>query len=217
MAEYYLCLDAETFLQRIRPALSHSWRKRSFDPCRSLCGELLPAVQAYTQRYHLSEQETLVAQVADGIPFDRVCWRHLVGEVLLFAAVEIPELASNAETLCCLLGAVPNRRESVIREQFAPIEQVLLGSRDLTFGTAIYRPDQAGYNDPDDVARLAAYLASIQPQQWTGDDLRPLSDLEDDEERSDELEFVSEWFPALVELYQRTQEKQRVLIIEHIY
>jgi|SRR5579884_3767724 len=217
MAEYFLCLDAETFLQHIRPALSDSWRKRSFDPCRSLCGELLPSVQAYTQRYHLSEKETLVAKVANGMPFDRVCWRHLVGEVLLFAAVEIPEFPSNAETLCCLLGAEPHRHEPAIREHFAPIEQVLRGSRDLTFGTAIYRPDQAGYNDPHDVTRLAAYLASIQPQQWTVDDLRPLGDLEDDEERSDELEFVREWFPALVELYQRTHEKQRVLVIENIY
>lgn len=217
MAEYFLCLDAETFLQRIRPTLTNSWRKRSFEPCRSLCGELFSAVQAYTQRYHLSDEETLVAKVADGIPFDRICWRHLVGEVLLFAAVEIPEFPSNAETLSCLLGPVPYRQEPVIRERFFPIEKVLRGSRDLTFGTAIYRPDQAGYNDPDDVAHLAAYLASVQPQRWTVDDLRPLSDLVDDEERADELEFAREWFPALVELYQRTHEKQRVLVIENIY
>ncbi len=217
MAEYFLCLDAETFLHRIRPALAGSWHKRSFDPCRSLCGELLPAVQAYAQRYHLSEEETLVARIADGISFDRACWRHLAGEVFLFAAVEIPEFPSNAETLCCLLGAVPYRQEPVIREHFAPIEQALRGSRDLTFGPAIYRPDQAGYNDSDDVARLAAYLTSVQPQRWTVEDLRQLNDLEDDEERSDELEFVREWFPALVDLYQRTHEKQRVLIIENVY
>jgi hypothetical protein len=217
MADYFMCLDAETFLQRIRPALTNSWHQRSFDPCRSLCGELLPAVQAYAQRYHLSEKETLVATVADGIPFDRVCWRHLAGEVILFAAAEIPEFPSNAEPLCCLLGAVPYHREPVNREYFAPIEQILRGSRDLIFGTAMYRPDQAGYNDPADVARLAAYLTSVQPQRWTVEDLQPLSDLVDDEERADELEFVREWYPALVELYQRTHENQRVLIIENIY
>ncbi len=217
MAEYFLCLDAETFLRRIRPSLTDSWQKKDFSPCRSLCHDLLPAVHTYAQRYHLGDEESLITKVPDGIPFDRVCWRHLVGEVLLFAAVEIPEFPSNAETLCCLLSPVPYRREPVFREQFSHIEQVLRGSRDLTFGTANYRPDQAGYNDSDDVASLAAYLASVQPQQWTVDALRPLSDLEGDEERSDELEFAREWFPALVELYQRTHEKRRVLVIENIY
>ncbi|HZV05035.1 MAG TPA: hypothetical protein VE999_08150 [Gemmataceae bacterium] len=217
MAEYFLCLDAETFLKRIRPAFAGSWRLRSFEPCRSLCKELLPAARDYTQRYHLGEEETLVAQVAGGVPFDRAVWRLLVGEVLLFAAVEIPEFQSNSEALCCLLAPEQFRRGVMIREQFAPIQQVLRGSRDLTFGAAVYRPDQAGYNDPEDVARLAAFLAAVQPQNWTVDDLRALPELCDDDERSDELAFVREWFPVLVDLYRRTRVEQRVLIIESIY
>jgi hypothetical protein len=217
MADYFLCLDAETFLNRIRPALADSWRKRSFDPCRSLCNDLLPAAQEYNHRYHTGEDESFIARVAEGIPFDRACWRHLVGEVLLFAAVEIPEFQSNAETLCCLLAPEQYRRPAISREQLAPIVQVFRGSRDVTFGAAVYRPDRAGYNDLDDVARLAAYLAAVEPQRWTVDDLLPLGDLADDDERADELAFVREWFPVLVELYQRSQAEKRVLVIENIY
>lgn len=217
MADYFLCLDAETFLERIRPALAASWQRRCFHPCRSLCADLLPAAREYCRRFHGSEEETLIAKVAEGIPFDRACWRFLAREVLLFAAVEIPEFPSNAETLCCLLAPARNRRETADREQFAPIEQALWGSRDVTFGSAIYRPDQAGYNGPDDVARLADYLAAVGPQQWTVDDLRPLRNLADDEERADELAFVREWFPVLVELYQRARVGKRILIIENIY
>jgi hypothetical protein len=217
MAEYFLCLSAETFLHSIRPALAASWRLHSFDPCRSLCQQLLSSVQDYTARYHLGAEETLVVQVAAGTPFDRAFWRHLVGEVLLFSADEIPEFQSNAQTLYCLLAPEQYRQGVTAREQFAPIQQALEGSRDVTFGPAIYRPDQAGFNDPDDVARLAACLASVKSESWSVEDLRLLRDAEDDAEREDELAFVREWFPALVDLYQRAHSQQYVLVIERIY
>jgi hypothetical protein len=217
MAEYFLCLNGETFLNEIRPALAASWRVRSFEPCRSLCDQLLPAVRAYMQRYHLGEEETLVAHVAAGLVFDRAYWRQLVGEVLLFAAVEIPEFQSNAETLICLLAPEQYRRETSVREQFAPIQQVFRGSRDVTFGAAVYRPEHAGYNDADDVTRLAAYLASVDSRHWSLDDLRALPDMQNDDERADELAFIREWFPVLVDLYQRARSAKHVLVIEDIY
>lgn len=217
MAEYFLCLNAETFLNQIRPALAASWRLRSFEPCRPLCHQLLSAAHDYTQRYHLGSEETLLAQVAAGLSFDRQGWRLLVGEVLLFGAVEIPELQSNSETLRCLLAPESYRRGAWVREQFEPIEQALRGSRDVTFGAAVYRPEQAGYNGPDDVKRLAAYLASVAPERWTVNDLRLLCEMENDDERADELDFAREWFPVLVELYQRVQAQQCVLVIENIY
>ena len=217
MAEYFLCLDAEMFTERIRPALAAIWRQRSFEPCRPLCAELLPAARDYTRRYHTGDEETLLAQVVRGIPFDRAYWRLLVSEVLLFAAVEIPEFPSNAETLCCLLAPEHDRDGTIPRERFAPIQQVLRGSRDLTFGAAVYRPEQAGYNDAGDVARLAAYLAAINPEDWTIEHLQNLPDMTDDDERADELAFVREWFPVLVDLYRRTQAQRRVLVIESIF
>lgn len=217
MAEYFLCFHGETFLRRIRPALAASWRQRSFDPCRQLCRELLPAASDYSRRFHTRDDETILARVLAGLPFDRACWRLLAGEVLLFAASEIPEFPSNAETLCCLLAPEQCGDGEMSRAQFAPIHQALRGSRDVTFGPAVYRPEQAGYNDPDDVARLADYLAALKPQRWTVEDLRLLRDMADDDERADELAFVREWFPVLVELYQRAKIEQRVLVIENIY
>jgi hypothetical protein len=217
MADYFLCLDAETFTRQIRPALAASWQQRSFDACRPLCANLLPAALDYTRRYHIGVDETLVTQVAHRLPFDRHYWRMLVSEVLLFAAVEIPEFQINAETLCCLLAPQQYGNETAIREQFAPIQQVLHGSRDLTFGSAVYRPEQAGYNNADDVARLAAFLTEVQPERWTVDDLRNLRDMSDEEDRADELVFVREWFPELVELYGRAHAQGQVLVIESIY
>jgi hypothetical protein len=217
MAEYFLCLDAEMFTERIRPALAASWRQRSFEPCRPLCVELLPAARDYAQRYHTGDEETLLARIVRGVPFDRACWRLLAGEVLLFAAVEVPEFPSNAETLCCLLAPERHRDETTPRPRFAPIQQILRGSRDLTFGAAVYRPEHAGYNNSDDVTRLAAYLAAVRPEEWTIEQLQNIPDVADDDERADELAFVREWFPVLVELYQRTQAQHRVLVIENIY
>ena len=218
MADYFLCLDAETFARQIHPSLADSWRQRSFAPCCGLCQHLLPAAQDYIRRYHTGEEESLVSRVAAScVPFDRAYWRLLVSEVLLFAAVEIPEFQSNAETLCCLLAPTEGSRQTLSRESFAPIQQVLWGSRDLTFGPAVYRPEYAGYNDPSDVARLAAYLTSLKPQNWTVADLQKLRSLDDDEERADELHFVREWFPAVVELYQRAHQQRWVLVTETIY
>ena len=141
----------------------------------------------------------------------------LVSEVLLFAAVEIPEFQTNVETLCCLLAPQQYGNETANRDEFAPIQQVLYGSRDLTFGSAVYRPEQAGYNNVDDVARLAAFLAAVRPENWTVEDLRNLRDITEEDDRADELAFVQEWFPVLVELYRRAHMQGWVLVIESIY
>jgi hypothetical protein len=217
MAEYFLCLDGEMFARQIRPALAESWRQRRFEPCLELCNQLLPAARDYTARYHTGEEEPLVARIASGLPFDRACWRLLVGEMLLFAAIEIPELQTNAETLCCLLAPEAYRSGNLDRARFTPIEQVLRGGRDLTFGSAVYRPEHTGYNDAVDVVRLAAFLTSVRPERWTVEDLLELRDVEDDDERADELVFVREWFPVLVELYQRLQKRGQVVVIESIF
>jgi hypothetical protein len=98
-----------------------------------------------------------------------------------------------------------------------PIRQALGGSRDHTFGPTVYRPEHAGFNDAGDVARLADYLAAVRPERWSPADLAGLPDLADEEERAEELAFVREWFPVLVDLYQRCRAAGRVLVIERIY
>jgi hypothetical protein len=216
MADYYLVLDGAFFEEQLRPALAGAWRRRSFEPCRLLCRQIEPLARAYAQRYHLADHEPLVTLVASGLPFDRLCWRTLVGEVLLFAALDIPELQTSPDTLCCLLAPQQYAAAPTSREMMAPIQQALFGSRDLTFGAAVYRPEQAGYNDRADVARLAAYLAAVRPEHWTIADLAAWPEAESDDERAEELAFVREWFPVLVDLYDRCRRQGHILIHESI-
>ena len=111
MADYFLLLDAELFETRMRPALAESWRRRSFEPCRDFCTSLLPRVEDFTRRYHVSEAEPLAAQVARGLVFHRDFWRALAGELLFHAADEVPEFQTCPETLFCLLATAAGRSE----------------------------------------------------------------------------------------------------------
>jgi|SRR5665213_2653744 len=217
MADYFLMLDAAAFEGRARLLLAASWRLRDFDPCRAYCAELLPAASAYAQQYHVGADEPLLARVAEGLSFDRDRWRALVGEVLLFTAVEIPEFQTCEATLCRLLAPEHYRDAVDQRERLAPIQQAHQGTRDLTFGAAVYRPEHAGYNNVEDVARLADYLAAVRPDHWTPADLVGLSGAEDEAEREEELAFAREWFPALADLFRRTRERGAVLVHESIY
>ena len=192
MSDYFIVLDATDFENRLRPALAASWHRRSFDPCRGLCTSLLPSARAYAERYHVGGDEPLLSRVVAGLSFDRAFWRALVGEVLLFAAAEIPELQTCEETLLRLLAPTTE-----------PIVQAHHGSRDLAFGAVVYRPDHAGYNNRDDVARLADYLASVRPHEWSADRLAG----PDAEDAADEVEFAREWFPALVDLFRRARAR----------
>jgi hypothetical protein len=215
MADYFLVLDAAVFENEIRPPLAASWQARSFEPCRTLCAALTPAAVAFSQRYHTGDDEPFVARVAAGLAFDRAFWRMLVGEVLLVAATEIPELQTCPDTLCHLLA--PRQCGERLREQLPPILQAHRGSRDLTFGAATYRPEHAGYNDAADGARLAEYLAAVRPENWKPEDLQGLAGADDEEARADELELAREWFPALRDLYQQASTAGRVVVLESVW
>jgi hypothetical protein len=214
MALYLLSLKARIFHEAIHPALSASWRQRSFEPCRSLCISLLPAVESFAQRYHTGAEEPLIVQVNPGLPFDRVFWRALVGEVLWYSADEIPEFQTAPETLGALLAPGAPVVGDVPRDQFTPIHQAHFGARDLVFAGGFYRPDHAGFNDTDDVARLASYLAGVDPDLWTVADLRGIAELADDEERSEELQFVREWFPSLQDFYRQASAQGQLIVGE---
>jgi hypothetical protein len=214
MANYFLLLDGRTFEGEVRPALAASWRQRSFEPCRALCASLTPAARTYAERYHIGG-ESLVVGVAGGLPFDRAFWRLLVGEVLLVAAVDVPEFQTAPDTLARLLAPDFDPSVEHPRERRPPIVQAHQGSRDLTFGAATYRPEFAGCNDARDVARLAGYLAAVRPEEWTTAALRDLPG--DEEEHAEELAFAREWFPVLRDLYLGARERGQVLVIEQVY
>ncbi|HKI34715.1 MAG TPA: hypothetical protein VKA46_22855, partial [Gemmataceae bacterium] len=96
----------------------------------------------------------------------------------------------------------------------APIRQAHFGSHDLVFGGGFYRPDAAGCNEAADVARLAEYLAAIDPNRWTVADLDGLREFDDDADRADELEFAREVFSSLGELYRGARDAGQVVICE---
>jgi hypothetical protein len=214
MSIYFLVWDATRFDGLIRPALAASWRRRSFEPCQELWRALEPGVRAFTAQYRLGAEEPLLSQAARGLPFDRNFWRLLVAEVLLFGADAVPELQTTPELLCRLLAPDRPPRECLPREDFAPVHQAYYGARDLVFGGGFYRPDSAGYNASADVDRLAAYLASVCPDQWSAPDLGDLPEGADAAEREEELAFAREWFPPLQDLYQRAREENRIVVCE---
>jgi hypothetical protein len=217
MAEYFLVLDATQFEGRTRPALAEAWHRRRFDAARQLCEALRPAARDYAERYHTGAAEPLLARIATGrVPFDRTLWRTLVGEVLLFSALEIPEFQVNGATLTCLLAPRQYREDIRERSRLAPVQQALTGTRDLTFGAAIYRPDHAGLNTVDDVKRLASELAAVHAETWSVGHLAGLRDVSA-EDLADELAFAQEWFPVLVNLYERTAAAGRLIVHESIF
>jgi hypothetical protein len=216
MPLYFLLLDADSFHRRIAPALAASRRQRSFEPCRNLCTELLPAVETFRQRYHLGPEEALINQVLNGLPFDLVFWRSLVGEVLLYSAAEVPEFQTAPDTFCCLLAPERYREGNGPRERFAPIQQAHFGTRDLSFGGAFYRPEHAGWNDKADVTRLAEYLTAIDPASWLPAEILLLPEVADEEEATEELLFARERFTPLVEMYQRAAAAGHLVVCERL-
>lgn len=212
MPHYFMVLDATDFRERIVPPLAASWRTRSFVPCRELANWLLPTVASYRASCFTGTDEPLLTRVATALPFDRHFWRLLAGEVLLFAAREVPELETAPATLRSLLAH--SIEADVPRERYAPIDQAHFGSRDLTFAGAVYRPEHAGLNEAADVRRLADYLAAVTLSEWRVADLTGLPGLADDAERAEELEFAHEWFPALANVYRQAAAQNQVIVCE---
>jgi hypothetical protein len=210
MPSYYLLLDAAFFQTVLRPGLAAAWRERCFEPCRALAGALLDRAADYLARYHVAE-EPLLARALAGMAFDRALWRAVAGEALLFAADAIPEIQTCPETLTRLLA--PGQPLDASRDQFVSIQQAHFGSRDLTFGSAIYRPDDAGLNDPADVGRLRLYLDAVDPECWEASQLAAFSD---EEECVEELEMARDWFPALRDLYRQADTDGKVIVYERL-
>ena len=214
MPLYFMLLDAARFEAEIRPALAASWHARSFEPCRPLAQHIVQHARDLLHHEAASSEEPLLAKVARGLGFRRDLWAPVVGEVLLFGSAELPELAVTPETLCCLLAPTAYAMENLTRVQYPAILQAHFGTRDLAFGGKVYRPEHAGLNDRGDVARLADYLAAIDPQTWSRADLVSHRTCRDDDERDEELADARSWFPGLCDLYQRAKAHCHVVVTE---
>ena len=212
MPAYYFLHDAAFFHQDFVPALTACWHDRSFDPCRPLCKDLLSAVDAFAARGWAIPEKPLVCLAADGLAFDRHFWIQLVGEILLYGAAEIPEIQSDLQTLRELIEPGKAPLDSLNRDSFRPIEQAHFGSRDLTFGSKIYRPDHAGYDDAEDVIRLQSFLDGIDPARWDPANLsEPAADPED---LADQLAFAEQSLSSLQDTYRRARSQGNLIIHE---
>lgn len=214
MAIYFLRFDSGLFHQEIWPTLAACWSRRSFEPCRALARKLLDSAGTFEQTCFLGPDEPLLRRVADGLRFDRDFWRLVVGEVLLIAATDVPKVETAPEVLTCLLAPEYYQMSWMPRERFAPIQQVLFGTHDLRFGSAIYRCDRAGINNAPDVVRLAAFLDAIDPTTWQLASLAELREPTDEAERAEELEFAREWFPPLRQLYRDAARSGGLIVCE---
>jgi hypothetical protein len=211
---YFLLLDAEQFEKRLVPPLAAAWRQRSFEPCRPLAEWLLPAAAEFRAGLLTGPTESLLARVANGLPFDRRYWRLLAAEVLVLAAVEMPEIETAPQTLQALLAPESLGNLDRPRDRFTPIEQVHFGTHDLAFGGAVYRPDHAGLNALTDVRRLREYLDALDPGLWCIEDLARRNP--DPADCAEELDFAREWFGPLCDLYRRAAARGEVVICEQI-
>jgi hypothetical protein len=203
LLDFYLLSAA--FFSQMQSALAASWRRRTFISCRDICQALLARCEG--------PPDSLVLRVAHGLPFAREFWHGLVGELLLFGCENMPLVQTAPATLCCLLAPERCQGETV-RSLFASIEQVHFGSRDLRFSGTFYRPDHAGYNDEDDVARLLRYLKAINPASWHESQLEPMTEFASKQEREEELAFVRDWWPPLVDVYRDAALRGCIIVCE---
>jgi hypothetical protein len=204
---YFFVLEQAFFVEVMRPALTRAHRQCSFVPCQDLCHWLLAKTPAMPE-------DAVVRAVIDGLPFDRLFWHALIGECLVHGARDMPRLPIAPDSLCCLLAPESVASPDAPRSRFAPIQQALFGSRDLVFGGGYYRPDRAGLNERADVERLAGYLTAVDTAAWSAQDLAPLAECRDDHERAEELAYVRDWWPSLVEFYEKARANGDVVVCE---
>ena len=212
MALYFLLLDADRLHQEIQPALGACWQRRSFAPALPLVQALLPAAQAFADSHGLGESP--LAAVPRGLAFDRQRWRLVASEVLWFAAMEVPEVQTAPEATTWLLA--PGSDRNAPRAQQPLIQHAYRGAHDLVFGQAVHAPDRVGVNERDDVARIGEYLAAVDHQRWTVDELAGWDAELTADDLEDELDCAREWFPALRDVYLRAQANGQVVVCEEV-
>jgi hypothetical protein len=198
MALYFMLHDAERFETMIRPALAESRRQRSLAPCIALRTALATDIEAFISQNSIPRENLMLYQVRPEMQFEPNIWRMLVGELLLAAAGEVPEVPDVEASLVGRLGEVQS------------IRQAYHGSQDLCFGGGWYRPDHAAFNDLADVRRLAGFLESMDPDSWTGEDSAPL------DERLDDLTYARQGLTCLTAIYARARSANRLIVCEEI-
>lgn len=213
MPIYFYVHDRCWFQDEFLRSMAECRRLKSFRPCLALCRSMTTTAEDYWRRFHIGEDVPLVCQVDAGTRYDASLWELLVGELIVVGAREMPEIAQAPETLCCLASG-DRALDPLLRERYEPMQQVHLGTRDLCLGQAHYRPMHVGWNDAEDVKRLAAYLAALQPELWTTESLIRCGF--DSNESSEELDYAKNCLTELRKLYDDAAAAGSVMVMELI-
>ncbi len=216
MPIYFHIHDADWFRDRFLPAMTLCRNRRTFAPCRQLCTEILPAVLEFSGRFQHPDEKPFICSLDDRMPFDLRRWRCLVGELLLFGAVEVPEIPQAMEALCRLCATEQRDPLNTPREHFTPMQQAIFGTRDLCFGSTFHRPEHAGWNDGDDVQRLVDFLHTIETATWNVQTLKEWRPEADDEELREEMEFARASLLNLRDMYRVAAFRRRVVVCERM-
>jgi hypothetical protein len=206
MIHYFYLLNRDWMQLELCPALTESFRHRSFAPCLDLCRKLLAS--------KLAPDDAILGRMEGGLTYDRDRWHALVGELLVLGAEAMPRVPITLDALCCLLTPARLGADPAERAGYSSLEQVYYGTRDLRFGGGWYRPNHVGWNDAEDVERLLAYLRGVDSSTWSAAALTPLQELPDDAERLEELAYVRDWWPALMEMYAEAHRLRQVIVCE---
>lgn len=195
----FLLHDSHFYFHRLGPALAASSCRRTFGPIHDLVRELHAVLESSAIRDRLTADESPLLFHCHTLPFNRRLWRHLAGELLLYAAAETPSFPTAPELLSRFMTA-------------ELIERLHHGSRDVTFAGVPYRPEHARLHDATDIELLARDMAGINPATWT---VEPLTDLAADE-RDDELAFVRQCFGNLRAMFESARANGRAIVCEEV-
>jgi hypothetical protein len=203
--QYFYLIPKEKFQDRLVPAITSSWRSRNINDLAQFRRQLVAGSggRAEDNPRWLSDLQLGTKSRA----FRPEVWRILVAEVLLSASAELPEIETPLESWARLMGQ--DLAES--RLQFSPVQQAILGARDLFLGS-YYRPENSGWNDYADVRQLSAWLRTLHQETWRAEALThvPTGDQEE------ELSYAREWFEQFAAMYQRAEQAKFVIVCEQI-
>jgi hypothetical protein len=197
MSITFLVHDSDFLFGVAVPALTQCWKMRTYRPGRELFELLAKRMPNFVERHRLGSVPTLFHPAAEGLPWDRVIWRHLVGEVLLYSAESMPDIQIDEELLLAIHGP--------------KIYPALYGSHDILFG-GFYRPGCAGYNNANEVEQFAEYLKLLPSSPWILPQDFRLEDLEED--RQNDFLSAKMAFPSLDEMYQDAASRGWTIVCE---
>jgi hypothetical protein len=195
----FLLHNPQFFRTCIVPAVAASFRDRSFAAFSQLEPRIASRIDRFAERALLTPNERPLFADCRTLTFHRRTWRYLVGELLLYAADEIPDFPIEPDLL----------------SQFLPtdlIRRLHTGSRELTFEGIPYRPENSGFHDAADVANITPQLRTMDCSHWPAERLVDVPA----EDREHELAYARQCFKELQCMYESAIAHDYLIVCEEV-